>query len=398
MALTASPLYSELTLEGGGFPMRKALLMVPAVLAATLVPSVSNAEVHKCHGQVANIVGTPGDDTIYGTGGGNDVIAGLGGNDTIFGLNAEPDHSIQEATIDTICGHGGSDTIYTGCVNAMCNGAWALGGRGADEIHGYDGHSIRLYGGPGDDTLVGPDPEDAEDQIAVYSSARGPITANLSTDIATGEGTDTLINIGGVVGTDQGDTLVGDDWQNDLTGGDGNDRIYGHGYDDSLRGGDGVDLLYGHGGDDGISAGLGDDSIDGGTGTDFLTFRASPNEVWASLIEGRAEGEGIDTLFGIEGIAGSEFDDILIGDSGSNGLSGDGGRDLLYGRRGDDSLTDSHGNGDEFYGNRGNDFLSSHNNGGLDDTPDLLDGGIDRDRCRSDEPATRISCELRGYP
>jgi Ca2+-binding RTX toxin-like protein len=114
--------------------MRKALFAAVVVLAATLFPTASNAEVHKCHGEVANIVGTPGDDTIYGTDGGNDVIAGLGGNDTIYGLNAEPDHSIQEPTIDTICGHGGSDTIYTGCVNAMCNGASALGGRGADEI------------------------------------------------------------------------------------------------------------------------------------------------------------------------------------------------------------------------------------------------------------------------
>lgn len=41
--------------------MRKTFLVVPAVLAATLVPSVGKAEVHKCHGQVATIVSTTGD-------------------------------------------------------------------------------------------------------------------------------------------------------------------------------------------------------------------------------------------------------------------------------------------------------------------------------------------------
>ena len=49
------------------------------------MPSISNAEDHKCHGEVATIVGIPGDDTLYRTYA-NDVIAGLGGNDTIYGM------------------------------------------------------------------------------------------------------------------------------------------------------------------------------------------------------------------------------------------------------------------------------------------------------------------------
>jgi hypothetical protein len=66
--------------------IRKSFLVAPAVLAATLLPTASNAGVHKCHGQVATIDGTPGDDILHGTDfDSGDVIAGLGGNDAIYG-------------------------------------------------------------------------------------------------------------------------------------------------------------------------------------------------------------------------------------------------------------------------------------------------------------------------
>jgi Ca2+-binding RTX toxin-like protein len=351
--------------------MRKTFLVVPAVLIATLFPSISNAEVHKCHGRVADIVGTPGDDTIYGTDdgtGGQDVIAGLGGNDVIYGLDAEPGRDYVEGWEhgDIICGHGGSDTIYPGCANT-CNGGEALGGRGADVIHEYwDG--ITVYGGPGDDTFF----SDGSYGVT-YSSARGPITANLSTGVVTGEGTDTLIDVDGVVGTDYGDTLIGGDSSDGFTGGDGDDRIYGRG------------------GNDSIVAGLGNDLIDGGRGGDRLGFGGSPNGVWASLIAGWAEGEGSDTLLRIESLNDSDFDDTLIGNTGDNSLVGGGGTDRLYGRRGNDMVVDQYGDGDQLYGNRGNDWLDSNND--ESHAPDLLDAGIGWDTCTDWFSATVRNCE-----
>jgi Ca2+-binding RTX toxin-like protein len=57
---------------------------------------------------------------------------------------------------------------------------------------------------------------------------------------------------------------------------------------DLIDGGRGVDRIVG--------AGLGNDLVDGGRGQDLLEFGRSPTSVWASLIAGRAEGEGGDTL------------------------------------------------------------------------------------------------------
>jgi hypothetical protein len=59
--------------------MRKAFLVIPTVLVATLIPSVSNAEVHMCRGKVATIVGTRGDDDLTGTTG--NYLGTTGGDD-----------------------------------------------------------------------------------------------------------------------------------------------------------------------------------------------------------------------------------------------------------------------------------------------------------------------------
>ena len=56
-----------------------------------------------CHGFVATIVGTSGDDTITGTAG-PDVIVARGGNDVVHGGGGN----------DVICGGGGSDTLDGG--------------------------------------------------------------------------------------------------------------------------------------------------------------------------------------------------------------------------------------------------------------------------------------------
>ena len=55
-------------------------------------------------------------------------------------------------------------------------------------------------------------------------------------------------------------------------------------------------------------------------------------------------GQGKDTLVGIESVAGSDFNDQLLGDNGAlNVLFGEFGDDLLDGRGGFDSLTAAKG-------------------------------------------------------
>jgi Ca2+-binding RTX toxin-like protein len=107
--------------------MRKAFLVIPLALFASLIPSVSSAEVPTCFGQPATIVGTEGVDILNGTEGA-DVIVGLGEADTIQGFGGD----------DLICGNAGDD--------------WLVGGEGNDQVKGEEGDdSFPEHWEPSDD-------------------------------------------------------------------------------------------------------------------------------------------------------------------------------------------------------------------------------------------------------
>ena len=195
---------------------------------------------------------TQGDDTIYGTVG-QDWLDGLGGNDTlvVFGGN---DTLIGGAGGDTMNGGSGVDTVrYDNSSAAVHVGlssgeAWggdatgdvlvqienlvgsqfddALygdnvanrieGGNGADLLYGYGGDDTlyggnfgdRLIGGAGADLLNGGDGFDTADYGA---SAQGVLIdfTNHQTSGGDAEG-DTLVSIEKVIGSGQGDSLLGD--------------------------------------------------------------------------------------------------------------------------------------------------------------------------------------------
>jgi Ca2+-binding RTX toxin-like protein len=137
---------------------------------------------------------------------------------------------------------------------------------------------------------------------------------------------------------------------------------------DSLAGTDGADTISGLGGNDTLKGMGGADRLDGGAGIDTAFYSESGDGVTVNLAIGRgfrgtAEG---DTLFNIENVYGSGFNDILIGDDDfhhGNALSGLNGNDILSGGDGRDTLD----------GGSGNDILKG---GGGDDT--LIGGdGID---------------------
>jgi Ca2+-binding RTX toxin-like protein len=364
---------------------------------------------HTCQGLVSTIHGTEGDDVLAGTNG-DDVIHGLGGSDEIDGL----------AGNDIICG----------------GGAWDY-----------------LVGGPGDDTLDGGGGGEAGE--ASYASAPGPITASLETGTATGDGTDTLINIGSLSGSNFGDTLTASDAGSHLFGAGGPDILNGGAGRDILVGGDGNDELYG--GDDrdilegseGLGAGGtgGDDTLDGGPGADVLNYSLEAGPVSVDLAAGSSTGEGTDTLTSIEIIIGSGGNDTIVGDSGDNIFDGALGDDLINGAGGADTvnfltfsgaivstgitanlatgtatgsgtdtlvaienLTGAYGNdsftGDGgpnlFIGGEGNDSLSG---GAGDDNliggfhTDSLNGGPNTDTCDSEPGADgRTDCEITPVP
>jgi Ca2+-binding RTX toxin-like protein len=145
------------------------------------------------------------------------------------------------SSIENLVG-GIRDDILAGDANANV----LAGGPGVDQLTGREG----------DDTIIGNDGDDIMDggggtDLASYALALVPITADLEAGFATGEGSDNLLAIEGVVGGESTDFLRGDDASNPINGGPGNDVIEGRAGDDQLDGGKGTDYVDGGTGNDG---------------------------------------------------------------------------------------------------------------------------------------------------
>ncbi len=230
-------------------------------------------------------------------------------------------------------------------------------------------------------------------------------TVNLI-DVTEGTSGDDTINgsngvddvIDGLAGNDTIDGRSGNDT---LYGGAGNDTLVGGSGNDSLDGGTGNDDLDGGAGTDTLIGGAGADILDGGTGgDDTASYADSGAGVSVNLATGSTSGGDAagDTLWNIENLIGSDYDDILIGNStgggsntldgglGNDTLSGAAGHDVLIGGAGNDSLSAASGN-DTLDGGAGVDTLDGGD--GTDtlvwDLADtIIDGGAGTDTLRVD--------------
>ena len=117
-----------------------------------------------------------------------------------------------------------------------------------------------------------------------------------------------------------------------IDGGAGNDTIYGGSGNDTLIGGPGADALNG---------GLGNDTASYQTALNGVTAKLTNNGLVTEINTGDAAG---DTYENIENLQGSDFNDILIGNSYSNILNGGKGDDTLIGMGGGDTLNGGEGN------------------------------------------------------
>lgn len=122
------------------------------------------------------------------------------------------------------------------------------------------------------------------------------------------------------------------------------------------RGGAVAGTIHGGDGDDTFRVGAGIEVIDGGDGIDTLDFRQGG--AIAVALDGSAANSRTatdDDYSAIENVLGSRFgNDVIVGDAGTNGLSGLGGQDTMKGGSGSDRLIGGSG-ADRLTGGLGDD-------------------------------------------
>ena len=188
-----------------------------------------------------------------------------------------------------ITGTSGNDTLTGTSANDFLDG-----GAGADSLSGGQGADT-LVGGAGNDTLDGGAITDRNNYTDLnwvrFDGATAAVTVNLETGTASdGQGgTDTLVNINFVTGTQFNDAITGSSTQ--------------------------VNLF------EQFEGGLGNDTIDGGAinaanafSANRVTYQNAGAAVQVNLATGTATGaDGNDTLININQVRGSGFDDTLTG-------------------------------------------------------------------------------------
>jgi Ca2+-binding RTX toxin-like protein len=383
-----------------------------------------------------------GNNWLYGFDG-DDTLAGLGGNDQINGGNGfdTADYSAAPTAVQVFLGSGtttggaGNDTLTSieavigSAFNDTINGNGVAnrlnGGAGTDTLSGFGGNDT-LLGGAGADTLSGGAGNDVLDGGAVldpflgsdtntvsYANAAAAVNVDLALGVASNDGdggSDTLINIANVIGSNGNDTLTGASgtlWLEIFTGGVGNDTIDGGAITDTLNGND----------------------------SNRVAYNTIATAVMVDLAAGTASGQGSDTLININQITGSSQNDTLYGSDRTDvteHFRGLGGADVIDGRGGfdiaryDNYATDisatlnagtdgqgriygSSSDGDTLYnieglrGGGGNDTLTGGNpnndaletfmgNGGSD----IIDGGSGFDRVEYTLATSGVTVTLGG--
>ena len=264
-----------------------------------------------------NVIGSNHGDTIIGNG--NNVITGGSGND----------HVVDGGGNNTFDGGGGINTLdYSsdpaGVTVDLATGTATNGFGGTDTITNFQNVIGSAYG----DVITG----DANDNMITVGGGNNTLdggggtntldyshqTASVYVDLVDGwatngsGGTDTISNFQNVIGSNYGDTIIGDG-NNVITGGSGDDHV--------IDGG-------------------GNNVFDGGGGNNTLDYSNDPAAVTVDLSAGTASNGfgGTDTITNFQNVIGSAYDDVITGDSNNNVIDGAGGNNTLDGGGGTNTL------------------------------------------------------------
>jgi len=247
-----------------------------------------------------------------------------------LGVNAGTTYRIK---VDGFAAQNGLLNLALSAITPIpCSGvnATLVGNAGNDTLNGTAGPDV-IVGGAGNDTING---LGGDDRIC-------------------GDAGNDLINGGA-----GNDFVLGGSGADNINGGNNNDTLVGNpggGSDDDLgdtiNGGSGDDFLDGWFGDDTLIGGPGNDHLRGEAGVDTVSYAASATAVNVNLNANTVTGEGNDTLVLVENAIGSNLNDTLTGNAGSNVLSGRNGNDIINAGDGNDTL--SGGAGDDSLNGQG---------------------------------------------
>ena len=293
---------------------------------------------------IENATGGNGNDQLYGNAvantlqgnAGADKLDGRGGADTMIGGNGSDTYYVRDSGDVVI----ESNAVGTDLVNSYLGG-YTLGanvenGRimatGVADLTG-NGLNNTLYAGAGNNALNGSTGNDTVSYL--YASAAVVVSlAPTSAQLTGGSGSDTLLNIDNLTGSNYNDRLTGNSGNNVLNGGLGNDTLAGGFGNDTYVinvAADIVTELAGQGSDliqSAISYSLADTDSTGANGgnVENLTLTGS------AAINGT--GNNLNNI-----LTGNSAANILIGNAGTDTLTGGGGNDQLTGGPGADILT-----------------------------------------------------------
>ena len=276
------------------------------------------------------INGAAGDDTLYGDEGDDTLNGGLGDNKIYGGEGKDivqfSDSGLDRVVVDLSESTGkkySSSNVLLG-TDTLSDIEVVEGTSGNDTLLGNNNNN-ELYGGKGDDTLNGRggvnyldggtnvDGSIENDWVNFTSQA----TVNLSAQTATIAGNvSTVVNIENITGSAYGDILTGSSVSNIIHGESGDDTISGNDGSNVLDGGDGIDTL---------SYSFYSNSVDNkGLTIDMSTGNA---------IHGTYE----DLVSNFENLVGTDYDDVLTGNTNINTISAGAGDDIVYATAGNDT-------------------------------------------------------------
>ncbi len=291
--------------------------------AFNFVPSYSisdyiDALTHDKFDRMDGIVGTSGQDFLYGNAG-NNYFDGRHGNlgvkyqDKLYGMagNDQFDQGSADQG-DYIDGGDGSDTVnYTTSTSAT--------GLVINLSLGFAANYSRIR----------------SDYLERVSTPRISFDSNWSDGYL---GSDSLVNIENIIGSNFDDVIHGDSKKNQISGALGRDKLYGGGGDDNF-------IMS--------PSKLDGDIIDGGDGTDTIDYSSYMPDVPNTLVTSglsislsdktikslnAAADSGTDSVIGIENIIGTRYSDTIIGDNDSNYIDPGLGADTIKAGGGDDYI------------------------------------------------------------